>query len=370
MAPRMAARSTRLSIACAGAAAVVGTETLSFTAGAAVAPLRSAPGQSTLAQQASRARTTSEGALLASGGSVAAGAVLLAASASRTAARRSARVARAVTGMAVTVGQKVNFKGMSGTVKHFGLVSFAAGDWVGIELDEAKGVHDGTVFGISYFQCQPKHGVFCPLADLGAAPPAPVPTGAPAQTAMPTAPAATAGPMAVGQRVDWKGTQGTVQYVGQVKFGDGEWVGVQLDAPKGMHNGTLFDITYFTCPEKMGIFTKADQLSVAGGAMPAAAPAVAAPVAAPAPVAPPAAPVPPPVAAPSGTFSIGQKVTWSNLEGTVMFCGDVKFATGEWVGIELDKAKGLHEGTIFGENYFTCKPMHGIFAPTDKVTAV
>ena len=46
-------------------------------------------------------------------------------------------------------------------------VSFAAGEWIGVELDEPKGMHDGTVFNESYFSCQPKHGVFCQPKDLG-----------------------------------------------------------------------------------------------------------------------------------------------------------------------------------------------------------
>ena len=48
-----------------------------------------------------------------------------------------------------------------------GKVSFAPGEWVGIELDEPKGMHDGTVFNDSYFTCPPKHGVFCTPAGLG-----------------------------------------------------------------------------------------------------------------------------------------------------------------------------------------------------------
>lgn len=34
------------------------------------------------------------------------------------------------------------------------------GVWAGIELDTPTGKNDGTVQGIQYFVCKPKHGIF------------------------------------------------------------------------------------------------------------------------------------------------------------------------------------------------------------------
>mmetsp|Transcript_3258 Transcript_3258/g.4622 ORF Transcript_3258/g.4622 Transcript_3258/m.4622 type:complete len:342 (-) Transcript_3258:71-1096(-) len=267
--------------------------------------------------------------------------------------------------VAVSVGQQVSWKGNPGTVKFSGPVDFASGEWVGIELNAPNGMHDGSVFNKSYFQCAPKHGVFCQPADLagGAAAPAPAaPAPAAAAPAMAAAPAPVAGgAVSVGQKVSWKGQSGTVQYFGKVGFATGEWVGVQLDAPAGMHDGTVFDVAYFSCPPKTGIFCTPAEIG-AGGAAPAPA-AVAAPVAAPAAAAPAAA------APAGGSFSVGARAMWNGNAGTVQYVGTVGFATGEWVGVALDQPNGMHDGSLFGEEYFSCSPKHGVFSQASALQA-
>lgn len=46
------------------------------------------------------------------------------------------------------------------------LCPIAAGDQVGVELDDAHGNCDGSVDGIRYFRCQPNHGVFVEASHL------------------------------------------------------------------------------------------------------------------------------------------------------------------------------------------------------------
>ncbi len=46
-----------------------------------------------------------------------------------------------------------------GVVKFVGRVDFAPGIWVGLELRDARGRHDGEVQGRRYFSCRQNHGV-------------------------------------------------------------------------------------------------------------------------------------------------------------------------------------------------------------------
>lgn len=47
-----------------------------------------------------------------------------------------------------------------------GTTSFASGYWVGLELTAPLGKNDGSVQGVTYFKCAPKHGLFVRPAQL------------------------------------------------------------------------------------------------------------------------------------------------------------------------------------------------------------
>lgn len=61
----------------------------------------------------------------------------------------------------LAVGQVVELKdGVLGTVRFVGQTHFAAGDWVGVELEDGGGKNDGSVQGERYFECEMGRGMF------------------------------------------------------------------------------------------------------------------------------------------------------------------------------------------------------------------
>ncbi|KAL9139393.1 CAP-Gly domain [Amphidinium carterae] len=297
-------------------------ESLAFTTASQVAanrPSVPAPviGAAQLSAASAPQTNSTSGAL--SAGAIAGVAALALGSRSN---RRTTNVSRAAV---ATIGQKVSWKGNPGTVKFSGPVDFASGEWG------------------------------------GAAPAAPAAAPTPmAAMAAPAAAPAAGGSVSVGQKVSWKGQSGTVQYVGKVGFAAGEWVGVQLDTPTGMHDGSVFNVPYFSCPPKTGIFCTPAEVGAGGAAAPAApaAASAAAPMAAPAAAAPA-----------GGSFSVGSRVMWNGNGGTVQYVGEVGFATGEWVGVALDQPAGMHDGSLFGKEYFSCTAKHGVFSQAAALQA-
>ncbi|KAF9762613.1 Tubulin-specific chaperone E [Nosema granulosis] len=66
----------------------------------------------------------------------------------------------------------------------------------------------------------------------------------------------------VGERIKTKeGMIATIKYIGNIDDKEGLWVGLELDSPKGKHNGSLNGKMYFECPDKHGIFVRYEKLN-------------------------------------------------------------------------------------------------------------
>ncbi|KAG0725285.1 CAP-Gly domain-containing linker protein 3 [Chionoecetes opilio] len=188
-----------------------------------------------------------------------------------------------------------------------------------------------------------------------------------------------------------------VSFVGTTEFSTGLWAGVELETPTGRHNGTVKGVMYFRCAKNYGIFVPMNRLTkiphMGAGRQgrsssqahrhhsgTASRRSVSLP----------------PGRVNHGRVDVSQVASKVALDirdttrkivlgdrvfvdmglgsgaarvatGTVKFTGAVHFASGFWVGVELNVPRGTNDGAVNGTKYFPCKPHHGIFAAPSRV---
>ena len=70
-------------------------------------------------------------------------------------------------------------------------------------------------------------------------------------------------------------------------------------------------------------------------------------------------------------FQVGQPIELSDgRAATIQFVGKTHFATGNWVGVELQDASGKNDGEVQGQRYFDCPQGYGMFVRPAAVTVL
>ncbi|XP_060081440.1 CAP-Gly domain-containing linker protein 4-like isoform X1 [Ylistrum balloti] len=332
--------------------------------------------------------------------------------------------------LGITLGDKVVVGGVkTGTLKYCGPAEFAGGLWAGIELDEPGGKNDGSVGGISYFQCANNHGIFAPVSKIAKQGTVPLPRS-PSATMSPnktqqkaaavnvsnvkarvdtgikplslygtglkcrTSSIADLAEIDLGDRVIVAGQRkGTVRFCGEAKFAPGIWYGIELDRPVGKNDGSVNTDRYFHCKPKHGVFAPLSRIQKLGdrrfssnesldaiswGAVSEKVDRRA------------SSSVPfssqnrakTPIKRPKSGLSlaripgasapfkleVGMSVFCNSELGTVRYIGPADFGDGIWVGVELRTAKGKNDGCVQDKRYFSCKPDHGLLVRPSKIT--
>lgn len=70
-------------------------------------------------------------------------------------------------------------------------------------------------------------------------------------------------------------------------------------------------------------------------------------------------------------FKVGQRICLvvRQLNGTIRYIGQTHFATGEWIGLELDQPRGKNDGSVANVSYFACQRNHGLFVRANQIAS-
>uniref|UniRef100_H3CU30 CAP-Gly domain containing linker protein family member 4 n=1 Tax=Tetraodon nigroviridis TaxID=99883 RepID=H3CU30_TETNG len=218
-------------------------------------------------------------------------------------------------GPEVRLGERVLVAGQrTGVVKFCGKTNFAPGIWLGIKLDKPSGKNDGSVGGVRYFSCPPKHGVFAPpsrvqrihgsvdcLSELSSSRLAhsfsgevrirrssstssaiasqkrtarsrPVTRSRSNPQSQRWSPLGGGGAsdgqvrLHVGMQVllSSANEMASIRYLGTADFAPGIWLGLELRSPKGKNDGSVGGRRYFSCRAGHGVLVRPSRVTYRG----------------------------------------------------------------------------------------------------------
>uniref|UniRef100_A0A1A7W8M1 CAP-GLY domain containing linker protein family, member 4 n=1 Tax=Iconisemion striatum TaxID=60296 RepID=A0A1A7W8M1_9TELE len=227
-------------------------------------------------------------------------------------------------GSEVRLGERVLVAGQrTGVVQFCGKTNFAPGVWLGVELDKPSGKNDGSVGGVRYFRCPPKHGVFAPPSRV--------------------------------QRI-----HGSVDCLSELTTS-------RLSRPpSGTIRRSFSTSSAIAAPKEMSRRSPVSRsrsnphrrrwstLSGSNVGFPGNSPGSG------------------PLPGSDGQvhLRVGMQVFLSsaNEMAFIRYLGTADFAPGLWLGLELRTPKGKNDGSVGGRCYFSCRPGYGVLVRPSRVT--
>ncbi|XP_034419207.1 CAP-Gly domain-containing linker protein 4-like isoform X2 [Cyclopterus lumpus] len=229
-------------------------------------------------------------------------------------------------GPEVRLGERVLVVGQrTGVVQFCGKTSFAPGLWLGIELDKPSGKNDGSVGGVRYFRCSPKHGVFAPSSRV--------------------------------QRIhgsvdclsELSSSRLTHPFSGTIRRSFS--TSSAIASTKEMSSSRRSPVTRSRSNPHRRRWS-----ALSGGIVGAPGSA--------------AGSSPSPGSDGQVCLHVGMQVLLSSANDMafIRYLGTADFAPGLWLGLELRSPKGKNDGSVGGRRYFACRPGHGVLVRPSRVT--
>ncbi|XP_070776489.1 CAP-Gly domain-containing linker protein 4 isoform X1 [Enoplosus armatus] len=227
-------------------------------------------------------------------------------------------------GPEVRLGERVLVVGQrTGVVQFCGKTSFAPGLWLGIKLDKPSGKNDGSVGGVRYFSCPPKHGVFAPPSRV--------------------------------QRIhgsvdclsELSSSRLSHSFSGTIRRSVS--TSSAIATPKETSRRSPVTRSRSN-PHRRRWSTLSGGIGGAPGSTAGSSPL--------------------PSSDGQVCLHVGMQVLLSsaNEMAFIRYLGTADFAPGLWLGLELRSPKGKNDGSVGGRRYFTCRPGHGVLVRPSRVT--